>query len=137
MFKRVAHICLTADDLAETEMFYCDVMGLKKAFDFVRGGETIGFYIEVGDMTFIEIFGRDHPANTNRPLILHYCLEVDDIDMVIETIRARGGDIGEKLFPDDNVYQAWIKDPSGVDIELLQYKDKHYLTTGAPVEAKW
>ena len=136
MFKRVAHICLTADDLAATETFYTNVLGLKKAFDFVRDGETIGFYFDVGDMTFIEIFRRDYPANTDRPLILHYCLEVDDIDTAIETIRARGGDIGEK-HTSETVYNARIKDPSGVEIELLQYRDKSFLMTGAPVEASW
>ena len=56
MIRRLAHVCIGATDLAETERFYLDLLGLEKAFDFIRAGQQIGFYLKAGDSTFIEVF---------------------------------------------------------------------------------
>ena len=59
MIKGIAHVCLSAKDLAAAEHFYCQVLGLKKRFDFVRKGEVVGFYLSAGGRTYIEVFGSD------------------------------------------------------------------------------
>ena len=56
MIKRLAHVCIGATDLAETERFYRDLLVMEKAFDFFRAGRQIGFYLKAGESTFIEVF---------------------------------------------------------------------------------
>ena len=79
MFKRLAHVCIGATDLAESERFYVDLLGMEKAFDFIRAGQHIGFYVKVGETTFLEVFAETGEPHTERPLLRHFCLEVEDL----------------------------------------------------------
>ncbi|MDM8530957.1 VOC family protein [Anaerolineales bacterium HSG25] len=139
MFKRLAHICIGATDLQATSDFYCDILGLKKQFKFDRDGEIIGFYLFIGETTFIEVFADStSPAREQGQLLLkHFCLEVNDMDEVITTIRAKGGEITDKKFGIDNAWQAWLTDPSGVEIELHQYTSESSHFTGQDCVVDW
>ncbi len=49
MIRGLAHLCFIVKDLEVSQEFYCDKLGLKHAFDFVRdSGERFGMYIHVG-----------------------------------------------------------------------------------------
>lgn len=133
MFKRLAHVCIGANDLAESEHFYCELLGMEKVFDFIKDNEAIGFYAKVGEMTFIEVFVQGETANLERPIMKHFCLEVEDIDVAVEAIKSKGIEITEKLYAPDNSWQAWITDPSGVQIELMQYTASSSQLNGNPV----
>lgn len=133
MITRLAHVCIGSNDLAATEHFYTEILGLEKGFDFVRDGIVFGFYIKAGGTTFIEIFEQGEAANYDRPIMKHLCLEVDDIDAVIAHVRSKGYEISDKQFAGDHSYQCWITDPSGVSIELMQYTEESSQLTGAPV----
>lgn len=137
MITRLAHICIGATNLAESEKFYCDLLGMKKVFEFIKNGEYWGFYAAAGSTTFIEVFSQEIPANYERPIIKHLCLEVEDLEAVIASIRSKGGQITDRKMGGDNTWQAWIKDPSGVDIELQQYTDKSSQFTGTPCPVTW
>ncbi len=43
MIKQIAHIRTGAKDLAETETFYCDVLGLEKGFSFKNTAKKLVF----------------------------------------------------------------------------------------------
>lgn len=133
MFVQLAHVCIGATDLAATERFYVDLLGMKKAFDFIRAGQCIGFYINAGKRTFLEVFAQEESTNLDRPILKHFCLEVEDIDRTIATLAARGAQVSAKKFGGDNNWQAWITDPSGVRIELMQYGGASTQFTGEPV----
>lgn len=133
MFKRLAHVCIGATDLAESERFYVEKLGLQKAFDFFRAGQRFGFYVKAGDTTFIEVFAEQSAPNLERPLMKHFCLEVEDIDAVTAELVARGVTASPKKMGGDNNWQAWITDPSGVRIELMQYSDTSTQFSGEPV----
>jgi catechol 2,3-dioxygenase-like lactoylglutathione lyase family enzyme len=137
MIKRLAHINIGSNDLAASEHFYCDVLGMKKAFEFFKEGSLYGFYVEAGETTYIEIFIQNGEANYERPIMKHLCLEVEDLDAVIETVRARGWEITDKKFGCDQSWQAWITDPSGVRIEAMQYTAESSQFTGRPCEVNW
>ncbi|MCY3796413.1 MAG: VOC family protein [Chloroflexi bacterium] len=134
LFSRLAHVCIGATDLVESERFYVESLGMEKAFDFTRAGQRIGFYLKAGDATFIEVFAEESEPSAERPLIRHFCLEVEDMDTAIAALRRRGADISEKKFGADGAWQAWITDPSGVRIELMQYSDDSSQFSGRPVE---
>ena len=122
MIKRLAHVCLGARDLLAAERFYVEQLGMPLAFEFMRGGERIGFYVKAGAGTYIEIFADSSPEAAERPRIKHFCLEVDDLDAAIATLTERGVEVVDRKLGADNAWQAWISDPSGIRIELMQYR---------------
>lgn len=135
MIKGIAHVCLHASDLAAAENFYCKVLGLQKRFDFIRQGKLIGFYLQVANQMFIEIFQSDVSPATGS--IRHLCLETDDLDSLIAQVKARGGAIKAKTMGCDHSWQAWIKAPDGVDIEFHQYTPQSCQTTGQTCQTNW
>jgi catechol 2,3-dioxygenase-like lactoylglutathione lyase family enzyme len=137
MIKKLAHINIGSYDLKASEDFYCGVLGLEKTFDFIKDGEPFGFYAGAGEMTFVEVFIEDEtkPAPTN--LLHHLCLEVEDLDAAIDEVRAKGWEISDKQLGGDNSWQAWISDPSGVPIELMQYTKESSQFTGKPCIVDW
>jgi len=137
MIKQVSHICIKSVDLAATKQFYCDILGMTVTFEFLKSTELFGFYLAAGEMTFIEVFYQDAIDPNPRAGMHHICLQVEDIDTCIATVRERGADITDKKFGGDNAWQAWMKDPSGVDIELMQYTPESSHYTGVPCRVDW
>ena len=133
MITRLAHVCIGAADLAAAEEFYVQKLGMELAFEFFRAGQRIGFYVKVGEKTFIEIFADADGQDSARPRIKHFCLEVEDLDSFLRTLAERGVEASEKKLGADNAWQAWIADPSGVRIELMQYGQDSTQFTGASV----
>lgn len=137
MFKRLAHVCIGADDLAASENFYCNLLGMQKVFDFEKDSKPFGFYANAGDTTYIEVFIQSEVANLDRPIMKHFCLEVEDLDAVIAHCESKGITVSEKKQGADLSWQAWITDPSGVAIELMQYTPDSSQFTGRTVIANW
>lgn len=120
MILGIAHLCIRVADLEQTARFYCDGLGLKKAFDFIRDGKVVGFYLHVGNGNYLEIFLRE-PVEAGPSPIDHLCLETDSIDEVNARLSAAGYAVGEKKMGADHAWQAWLTDPDGVRIELHEY----------------
>lgn len=134
---QLAHICIGSHDLKAAEHFYCDILEMERGFDFVKDDVLFGFYVKAGANTFIEIFSDDAEMHTERVLLKHLCLQVDDLDAAIKTIRAKGWDITDKKQGGDQSWQAWLSDPSGVSIELMQYTAESSQFTGNPCIVDW
>lgn len=130
MISRIAHVCIIARDLEETERFYCGALGMKAGFDFRRGDERVGFYLEAGGGTYIEIFRGDCGPDAGASPLRHLCLEVDDLDAVKRSLEAHGVSATDKSLPCDHTWQIWCKDPNGVDIEFHQYTPESLQKTG-------
>jgi len=94
---------------------------MERYFDFEKDGDLFGYYLRVGDGTYIEVFKGEAGTVGN---IHHMALEVDDIDLVIARVRDNGFKIGDKSLGADDSWQAWMEDPNGVKIELHQYTPK-------------
>ena len=133
MVSRIAHICIAARDLEEAEKFYCVALGLEKRFSFVRDGRPVGFYVAAGGGTFLEVFEAESLQESEKPLLNHVSLEVDDIDGCIAALRRHGHSVNDKSLGRDNAWQAWVTDPSGVHIELQQYTAQSSQLTGQDV----
>lgn len=124
MIKRIAHVCLLSHDLAVTESFYCEALGLGKAFNFLRNGTIIGFYLKVSENMFIEVFHHDGVERRDAYPIQHLCLECDDLDALAARLKAHGQEVSPKTMGADRSWQMWVMDPSGVRIEFHQYTDR-------------
>lgn len=131
MIKGIAHVCIGSKDLTETEKFYCEGLGFKKKFNFVRKDEVIGFYMETGDGVFVEVFKRDEIDPSAQAPISHLCLQTNNIDAVRASLGKAGYKATEKKMGADQSWQSWVTDPCGVKIEFHQYTAKSSQCTGA------
>ena len=122
MITSVAHVCFVVSDLDASIAFYCDQLGLKHAFDFIRDdGERFGVYIHAGERTFIELFIGELGEPADGQSYRHICLEVDDIESTVAELRSRGVEVTDPSRGSDRSWQAWLADPDGNRIELHHY----------------
>ena len=137
MIKQLAHINIGSYDLKASEDFYCNILGLKKMFEFIKDDELYGFYAGAGNTTFVEVFLEEERGEATTTQLHHLCLEVEDLETAIVEIRMKGWEISDKKFGCDNSWQAWISDPSGVQIELMQYTKESSQFTGKQCDVDW
>jgi len=137
MIKQLAHVCIQTNDLAESQRFYFEILDMDKVFEFVKDDELYGFYAGSGNTTFIEVFKHDGEINAPQPAILHVCLEVEDIDAFISSVKGNGWPVEDKKMGADNTWQTWLKDPDGIDIEVQQYTDESSQLNGRKVIVDW
>ena len=122
MIQGIAHLCFTVRDLNAAETFYVQTLGLKHAFDFRdESGRRTGVYLYAGGRNFIEMFEGSHEPAADGQSYRHVCLEVGDIDAVVEHLAGRGVETTEPHMGADGSWQAWLTDPDGNRIELHQY----------------
>ena len=139
LIRQVAHTCIFAHDLEKTENFYRDVFGIAKAFDFRRGEDWIGFYLDLGARTFIEVFRKAESSFAETNQINHICLETDDLDGLIAHVRSQDVTITDKKLGVDGTWQAWTNDPNGVKLEIFQYTgdSMQFQAKGGVCQVNW
>lgn len=133
MITGLAHACFTVSDLEQSLRFYRDGLGLKEAFDFVNDdGKRYGVYLYIGARNFIELFEGQLAKRADQQSFKHICLEVDDIQATVATLKARGIDVSPVKLGKDHSYQAWITDPDGNRIELHHYTPESWQASSLP-----
>ena len=113
--------------------FYRDGLGLTVKFGLKHDdGTTFGYYLAAGHTTFIEIFdhagaarqwgGPGGPLHANvETYYNHFCLEVIGLEAFREQLIAKGLAVTPVAVGMDHSKQAWLKDPDGNAIELMEY----------------
>jgi glyoxylase I family protein len=126
---RLAHVCIETTDLAATERFY-ELLGAKRQFEFRNfQDELIGMYLYFGEDTFIEVvlIGASKP---DGGALVHFALELDDIDTLVVKLNAAGVATSEKELGADHTWMATCHDPNGIFIEFHQYTHQSLQKTG-------
>jgi lactoylglutathione lyase len=131
MIRRLSHVCFMTNDLKRQTAFYRDLLGLTVQFRFVNSkGEEFGVYLGCGDTTFIEIFdqvlasrqwGGDVKPLEDGNRYAHYCFEVTGLAELRVTLAGRGVEVGPISEGMDFSHQAWLRDPDGNRIELMEF----------------
>jgi catechol 2,3-dioxygenase-like lactoylglutathione lyase family enzyme len=135
MIRQLAHLCLMTHQLPAMVAFYRDGLGLPIKFSLKHDdGTAFGHYFAAGHMSFVEIFDRagaarqwgGDAAEKLRPHagshFNHFCFEVQGLEQYLETLAARGVKIDRPVTVGmDHSKQAWIHDPDGNVIELMEY----------------
>ena len=134
MIKQLAHVCINTNDLDATSRFYFEGLGLEQGYEFIKNNERFGYYIKLGNDTFIEVFTGEPGCAGN---ISHFAIEVDDINGVITRLRQHGYEVGDSSLGGDHSWQAWTTDPNGVRIEFHQYTEKSFQLTGGICAVDW
>jgi lactoylglutathione lyase len=120
----IGHIAIRVKDIDRTLDFYRDRLGFKEMFRLDRDGKLWLMYLRVTDTQYIELFPEaagDRAPGGEANGLNHLCLEVASIDGVLAELAAVGVPIArEKQLGADGNLQAWIEDPDGNRIELMQ-----------------
>ena len=136
MIKGIAHVCIGTSELQATEDFYCDILGMEKVFSFKKDEEIKGFYLKAGHDTFIEVFPENNQYSGIQK-VRHFCLEVEDLDAFIESVRKKDWDICDKVKASAGNWQCWTTDPNGVQVEFQEYTEDCSQRTGEDCQVKW
>lgn len=121
----IGHPAYGCHDLDAALQFYA-LLGIEESFRLVKeeGGVRL-IYLHVAGDRFIELFPGGPPpeqrAAQQQQSYRHLCLVTDDIEGMVERLRSNGVtiDTEPKRGLDFNT-QAWVKDPDGNPIELMQ-----------------
>jgi lactoylglutathione lyase len=120
----IGHVAIRVKDIDRTLDFYIGRLGFREMFRLEREGRLWLLYLRISDTQFLEVFpeatgDRAPPREANG--LNHVCLEVDDIDATIDELATAGVPLArEKQLGADGNFQAWIEDPDGNRIELMQ-----------------
>ncbi len=120
----IGHIAIRVKDIDRTLDFYRDKLGFEEMFRLDRDGKLWLMYLRVTDSQYIELFPEavgDRAPGREANGLNHLCLEVDSLDGALEELTRAGVTITrEKQMGADGNLQAWIEDPDGNRIELMQ-----------------
>ncbi len=126
MITDLGHTAFAAYDLEQTLQFYAK-LGIHESFRLNReDGSLMLVYLHISGDRFLEVFpGGPPPAPDRTGSFMHLCLLVDDLHTTVEQLRTQGIaiEIEPKLGLDHN-WQAWIRDPDGNRIELMQLSEE-------------
>ena len=142
MIRQLAHLNFVTNDLEKIIDFYVNKLGMRVKFTLNnREGLPFGYYFECGNTTFLEFFdqamsvevwGGNVNELTTGTRYKHFCLEVTGLDEFCQDLKSKGVDVSKVSMGMDNARQAWIADPDGNQIELMEYGPSSLQLTGSP-----
>ncbi|HLS42919.1 MAG TPA: lactoylglutathione lyase [Paenalcaligenes sp.] len=128
---RILHTMLRVGDLKRSLDFYVDVLGMKllRQNDYPDGKFTLAFvgYQDESEGAVLEL---THNWDTDSYDLGngygHIALEVDDAYAACESIKAKGGNVVREAGPmkHGTTVIAFVKDPDGYMVELIQNKGR-------------
>lgn len=139
LFTDVAHAAFAAADLDQTLAFY-GRLGVHEAFRLHHDdGSLMLVYLHVGGDRFIEVFpGGPEADPERRGSFMHLCLLTEDLHAAVAALRAAGVTIDrEPSVGLDTNLQAWITDPDGNALELMQLSPEspqRRIASGEPLQ---
>jgi len=134
---QLLHTMIRVNNLDETLKFYCDALGMKllRKHDFPNGEFTLAFvgYGEERDHTVIELTHNWGSSSYDQGTAFgHLAVGVDDIYGTCATLKGKGVKIvrepGPMKFGGPEI--AFIEDPNGYKIELVQHKQGETMKLG-------
>ncbi len=126
-FTQIAHVALKVKDLDRSLDFYVNKLGFAEMMRLPKPDGTPGVwlvYLRITDDQYLELFPEgvgDRAAGREITGVNHICLGVDDLDSILAQLDAAGVPLTvQKKMAADLNWQAWIEDPDGNRIELMQ-----------------
>ncbi|HNZ37895.1 MAG TPA: VOC family protein [Candidatus Latescibacteria bacterium] len=122
MVTGIGHAAYGVSDLNASLRFYCGQLGLRKAFELHRDDGTLWIvYLYAGNRSFIELFPESEVPPQEGGSYRHLCLIVDDMAATLRAMKIAGLEpLNPPSVGKDGNTQAWVRDPDGNPIELMQ-----------------
>lgn len=127
MIRRIDHTTITVSDLQVSIAFYTGLLGFVANHEmhipdsglhivFLRLGNTVLELFDTGRTGTVVV------SETNDDIgYKHICLEVDSVDREYSRLSAAGVRFTSNPHTVQGVRVAFLKDPDGMDVELLEY----------------
>lgn len=123
----VIHTAVWVSDLDATKEFYIDALGLDHTWDFVGGDGATNFYVAGESDAEIQFkYDADREDPVSPAGIDHLAVSVDDLDGKLDQMVAETGcdvAIGPMEVEAANAYVAFVEDPDGYLVELVESLD--------------
>ncbi|MBW7903928.1 MAG: lactoylglutathione lyase [Rhodocyclaceae bacterium] len=127
---RILHTMFRVGDLDRSLAFYTEVLGMRllRRHDYPEGRFTLAFvgYGDEADGAVLELTHNwDTAAYDLGNAFGHVAIAVPDAYAACDAIRARGGRVVREAGPmkHGTTVIAFVEDPDGYKIELIQRKD--------------
>jgi len=128
MIRRIDHTTITVRDLQRSVDFYTTLLGFTIDHEmWIPESQLRIVFLRLGD-TILELFGVQDPkgemvSDVNEIVgYKHICLLVDDVDEEFNRLRDSGAQFRiEPVTVQNSVRVAFLKDPDGMDVELIKY----------------
>lgn len=122
---RYLHTMLRVKDLEKSLRFYTEALGFEivKKNDYPKDRFTLVFLRSPGDASLIELTHNwDVESYVRGDAYGHMAYQVDSIAAVQDRLKKHGHDLswGPGKTPDGRRAMAFIDDPDGYEIELLE-----------------
>ena len=121
----LGHIGIKVKNLEKSMAFYTETMGFPEMFRLHRDdGRVWLVYLRITDDQYLEMFPeaiQDRAPEPENNGINHFCLTVENIEEIVRQLEAKGVALYWPLKTGaDNNRQAWVQDPDGNRIELME-----------------
>lgn len=124
MITQIGHTAYRVKDVAKSIEFYAK-LGMKEAFRLNREDGSLWIvYLQLSETQFLELFPGATDSVELTPQTVgyaHLCLLVDDLAKTVAEVEAEGIPLDRPIKKGmDGNLQAWVVDPDGNRIELMQ-----------------
>jgi lactoylglutathione lyase len=119
------HVCLNVADADRTAQWYMDQLGFEESWEFTTAdGDTRNVYVSDGNGFELQLSDTDGESDFEAGSEWdHIALGVDDVDEAFENIENHGVDKEPGDQPEAGARTAFIRDPDGHRVELVESLD--------------
>ena len=122
LYNGIGHAAFDVSSLETSLDFYVNKMGFTRLMHLGDDNDPWLVYLKIAHGVYLELFpdkkgGIDRTA---RHYYSHLCLDVKDIAETVRVLRERGVGVEDPHLGLDGNFQAWLADPDGNRIELMQ-----------------
>ncbi len=133
MLFRMTYTGIRVNDMADSLRFYTEILGMQVVEPLESTSPTAGKVVtlrspashQLLELNWYEAGSRFGPTYSNGEDLDHLAFECDDLAVAVGELERRGievvvhpKEIGEMI----GWNEAFVKDPNGIWIELLQYR---------------
>jgi lactoylglutathione lyase len=122
---QLLHTSITAKDMDESIAFYTErlVMTLESRREIKQNNAEIAFLKIEGTDHRIELtWWKDKKEYADGDQLDHIAFGVKDLPKTVDAMRAKGVDIAKEPYWLGSSQIAFIKDPNGIWLELIEQK---------------
>jgi lactoylglutathione lyase len=122
---QLLHTSVTVKDMDESIAFYTEKLGmtLKSRREIKQNNAEIAFLEIEGTNHRIELtWWKDKKDYAEGDQLDHIAFGVGDLRTTIEAVRAKGVEIAKEPYSLGSSQIAFIKDPNGIWLELIEQK---------------
>ncbi len=115
------HAKLDVTDMARSEWFYRDVLGLVQGARYRLAQGEIAQYLPIGSSSGVELW-YESDREVAAPTRCHIAFQVDDVLAWASYLREIGVDVAEEPFDIGHERIMFLRDPDGYLIELNEQR---------------